>query len=209
MATPKDKYYEKMLETLVNDNNRNSALLSNEKLRQEVSKVMEEIEAEFECLNKITMDTSYQSPIQKKDTSTINDSAYYESDNQVDTISDSKKQVDPSSNPRVDTHITDRIKKLSIRKITLEPVVIGQDLVTSVRETSRKGLSLKSLKLLHTISVKEIFTDAACNITQVDRIAVRTPIRDIHRTPGFDLYVFSPSRGSNSSLDKWSMNIEP
>ena len=41
MATPKDKYYEKMLETLVDDNNRNGALLSNEKLRQEVSKLME------------------------------------------------------------------------------------------------------------------------------------------------------------------------
>ena len=32
MATPKDKYYEKMLETLVNENNRNSALLPNENL---------------------------------------------------------------------------------------------------------------------------------------------------------------------------------
>ena len=67
-----------MLETLVNDNNRNGALLSNEKLQQAVSKVMEETEAEFECLNEITMDTSFQSPIQKKDISTINDSVYNE-----------------------------------------------------------------------------------------------------------------------------------
>ena len=78
MATPNDKYYEKMLETLVDDNNRNCALLSNEKLRQAVSKVMEETEAEFECLNEITMDTSFQSPIQKKDISSIKNSAYYE-----------------------------------------------------------------------------------------------------------------------------------
>ena len=48
MATPKDKYYEKMLETVVDDNNRNGATLSNEKLRQAVNKVMEETEAEFE-----------------------------------------------------------------------------------------------------------------------------------------------------------------
>ena len=33
MATPKHKYYENMLEILVDDNNRNSAPLSNEKLR--------------------------------------------------------------------------------------------------------------------------------------------------------------------------------
>ena len=70
LATPKDKYYEKMLETLVDDNNRNGLLFSNEKLLQAVSKAMEETEAEFECLNKITMDTSFQSPIQKKDIST-------------------------------------------------------------------------------------------------------------------------------------------
>ena len=45
MTTPKEKYYENMLETLVDDNNRNGALLSNEKLQQAVSKVMEETEA--------------------------------------------------------------------------------------------------------------------------------------------------------------------
>ena len=45
MVTPKYKYYEKILETLVNDNNRNSETLSNEKLRQAVRKVMEEMEA--------------------------------------------------------------------------------------------------------------------------------------------------------------------
>ena len=62
MATPKDKNYEKMLETLVGDNNLKGALFSNEKLQQAVSKVMEGTEAEFECLHKIIMDTSFQSP---------------------------------------------------------------------------------------------------------------------------------------------------
>ena len=41
MAIPKDKYYRLFLETLVNDNNRNGALLSNEKLQQAVGNVME------------------------------------------------------------------------------------------------------------------------------------------------------------------------
>ena len=98
MATPKDKYYTKLLETLVDENNRNSAPLYNEKLRQAVSKVTEEKEAELERnVNKITMDTSFQSPAQKKDISTINDSGYNKSNNQVDKISDSKEQVDTSS----------------------------------------------------------------------------------------------------------------
>ena len=78
------------------------------------------------------MDTSFKSPVQKKDISTINDSGYYESDDQVNNIRDSKEQVDvssrsstnyaeqvdpksdPSSNPRVATHITNRIQKLLI-----------------------------------------------------------------------------------------------
>ena len=40
------------------------------------------------------MDILFQSPIQKKDISTINNSACYESDDQVDMISDSKEQDD-------------------------------------------------------------------------------------------------------------------
>ena len=80
------------MNTLVDDNNCKGAPLSNEKIRQTVSKVMEETEAEFERnINKITYDTSFQSPIQNKDISTINYSEYYESGNQVDKMSDSNK----------------------------------------------------------------------------------------------------------------------
>ena len=70
------------------------------------------------------MDTLFQSPVQNKDISTINDSRYNNSNDQVDKINDTKeqvdtssrsntdsaKQVDQSSNPRVDTHLTDRFK---------------------------------------------------------------------------------------------------
>ena len=97
------------------------------------------------------MDTSFQSPVQKKNISVINDSGYNESNDQVYKVSDSKEQVDTSSRsntdsaeqvdpsiyPRVDIHITDGIQKLLIGQIpvSFEPVVIGQDLVMSVRET--------------------------------------------------------------------------
>ena len=100
------------METLVDNNNRNGALFSNEKLLQAVSKVMGKTEAESEYRNEITMDISFQSRIQNKEISTMKNSANYESGDQVDTISDSKEQVDPSSGPRVDTQITDRILKL-------------------------------------------------------------------------------------------------
>ena len=169
---------------------------------------MEETEAEFEHnINEITCDTSFQSPILKKNVSTINDFVYYDLDKQIDTISDSNKQVDPSSNPRVDTNIINRIHKLSVRPILFDTDVIGQDLVTSVQETSINGLLLKSLNSLHTIFLKEIVTDAACNSAQVDRISVQSPSRAIHRTPGVNIDVLIPSRGSNSSFAKWLRNI--
>ena len=72
IAAQKDKYYNTLLKTLVDDNNRNGAPLSNEKLRQAVGKLMEETEAELERnMKKFTMDTSFESLItmnvQKKD----------------------------------------------------------------------------------------------------------------------------------------------
>ena len=45
MATPKDKYYNTLLNTLVDDNNCKGKPFSNEKLRLAVGKVMEETEA--------------------------------------------------------------------------------------------------------------------------------------------------------------------
>ena len=41
-------------------------------------------------INKITCNDLYQSPIKKKDVSTIRNSVYNESDEHVDTISDKK-----------------------------------------------------------------------------------------------------------------------
>ena len=101
MATPKDKYYNALLDTIVKDNNIKGEPLYNGKIRHAVSLVLEETEAEFERnYNKIKCDASFQSPILKKDLSTIKDSAYYELEYQVDTISDSNKHVDASIKPK-------------------------------------------------------------------------------------------------------------
>ena len=84
--------------------------MSNEKLKQSVSDVKEKLDTENERnTNKIKCYTSFQSPIQKNYLSKINDYVYYESDEEVDTISDSNKQVDPRSDQKSETHIVDRI----------------------------------------------------------------------------------------------------
>ena len=67
MSTPRDKYYEKMLETLVDYNDHRNAPLSNKKLRQEINTVMVETEEE-ECniipdANNVIMDNLCQYPV--------------------------------------------------------------------------------------------------------------------------------------------------
>ena len=157
--------------------------------------------------------------MQKKDVLTINDSVYFKSDEQVDTISYSNKQVDTSSDPKEETHISNIIHKWSVRQL-FEPAVIGvigQDLITNVQENSRVYLSLKSLSLLNTITPKAIVTGAACKSAQVDRNTRKTCTPDDRNiwnhirvgTLEVNEGVFSPSRGRNPSLTKWSRNIEP
>ena len=62
--------------------------------------------------------------MKNKDVSTINNSVYYESDDHVDTISDSSKQVDASNDPIKDTHIVNIINNLSVGVVSVEPSLI-------------------------------------------------------------------------------------
>ena len=59
-----------------------------------------------------------------EDVSKIKDSVYYELDEQVDTISDSNKQVDPRIDPMAETHIVDIVFNLSVVVGLFEPAVI-------------------------------------------------------------------------------------
>ena len=68
MATTKEKYYKKMLETLVDCNDCNNVPFSNTKLRQAVNKVMAEMKKKERDAkrnaNNVTMDTLFhQSPV--------------------------------------------------------------------------------------------------------------------------------------------------
>ena len=63
--------------------------------------------------------------MKKKDVSTINDSVYNESDEHVDTISVSSKQVNPRNDPIKETHIFDGVRTFSTGFRLLEPAVIG------------------------------------------------------------------------------------
>ena len=85
--------------------------------------------------------------MKKKDVSKINDSVYYYSDEQVDTISDSNKQVNPRNNPIIEAHIDDRVRNLSVGVGTFQTAfVTGGRIgpVTNILENSRVELPLRS-----------------------------------------------------------------
>ena len=67
MATPKDKYYTKLLETEIDYNNNHNAQFSNEKLQQAISTFMAETEEEEldakRNSNNVTINTFCQSPV--------------------------------------------------------------------------------------------------------------------------------------------------
>ena len=98
--------------------------------------------------------------MKKKDVSTINYSIYKESDEHVDTIGDSRKQVDARNDPIKETHIINRVSTLSIVVGYLELAVIGiigqgsTDLVTHVLTNSSEQLSMTSLSPLNTFQSK-------------------------------------------------------
>ena len=115
-----------MIYTLVKDNNLRVGPLYNQNIQKSASDVIEETEAEFERnYNKIMCDTSYKSPMINKDVLTIKDLVYYESDEHVDTICDSSKQIDASNNPIKDTHIVKGVNNLSVGVVPVDPAIIG------------------------------------------------------------------------------------
>ena len=103
---------------------------------------------------------------------TINDSVYYESDEHVDTISDSNKQVDPRNDPIAETHIVDRVCRSSVAAGLFEPaVVIGGSIgpVTNVLDNLSVDLPLDSLSPLNTNQSKAFVTGSQCKSVGVNR----------------------------------------
>ena len=145
--------------------------------------------------------------MKKKYVSTINDSAYYESDERIDTISASRKQVDQINDPIAETHIVDRVCTLLVWVGLFDPaVVVGRSIVpvTTVLDNLIMELALGS----------------QCNSIRVNRnILNRTSphSRNIRRnnswigTPRVNKGIFSPIHDlkKTSILQSFMGIIEP
>ena len=141
MANPKEKYYPKVLETIIDYNDHHNAPFSTEKIQQAIRTVMEETEEEesdAKCnANNVTIDSFCQSPVM---TNTQGNIENVPNERQISpeilaetikgfkvltlqsTINNSSfyrseedyTESDPNSDLKVDTHTSDRKK----RKVT-------------------------------------------------------------------------------------------
>ena len=119
-----------MTKSIIKANIGSDGKICNEKIQQAVFDLIAELYLENERnINNITCEDVYTSPMKNKDTKAINDLVYHESDEHVDAISDSSKQVDASYEPITDTHIVEGIHNLSVGAISAEPDVIGVGII--------------------------------------------------------------------------------
>ena len=130
MATSEQyEYYKDMTKSLIKANIEGGKLC-NEKIQQAVIDLGAELNLEHERkINNISCDNEYTSPMKKEKVSTINDSVYYESDENAYTISASSKPIDASNEPITDTQIVEGINNLSVGILSVEPVVIGVGII--------------------------------------------------------------------------------
>ena len=180
-----------------------------------------DVENEYN-INNITCDDLYWSPMKKKDVSTINDSVYNESDEHLDMISDSRKQVDPRNDPIKETHIVDGFHTLSIRVGPLEPDVIGiirqesTDLITHVLTNYSKQLYMKSSSPLNTFQSKPFVIGSQYESVGGNRNIICTSIDSRNSmgnhsrigTPGVNRDIFGPSSNTTSNLLSCTGSIE-
>ena len=80
-STARERYYDKLAESLIKAKVRSDGTINNDELNKEITKLRSEEEAGHERnINNMTQVDEYKSPGKNKDASTINDSSYHNSD---------------------------------------------------------------------------------------------------------------------------------
>ena len=145
---------------------------------------------------------------EKERNNTIKYSVYYESDEHVNTISDSSKQVDARNEPIKETHIVDGINNLSVGVVSVEPAVIGigiigqgitqgainggtnigSNLVTNVLTKSSKILFDTNTFQLNTLQSKALVIGPQDESMKSDNMIIGTP-SDSRNIRGGDISV--------------------
>ena len=122
----RERYYNQLIKILINSNVGSDGTINNDKINQAITDLEAKTKEGHERnINAVTQVDEYKSPGKNNDTSTINDSAYYKSNEHEVEISDSIKQVEASKERTTKTHIVDRFRKLSGVSVKLAVTRLG------------------------------------------------------------------------------------
>ena len=95
----------------------------------------------------------------------INDSAYYESDEQKFEISDSSEQIEASKEPITDTHIGDRFRNLSVGIVSVKPAAVRVEIISW---GITKGVIIGGTSIVKNV-VTDVLTDSSKIIFKTDK----------------------------------------
>ena len=133
-----------MANNIIEANVGSDKTINNDDLHKAITILKSEEEARHEHnINNMTQQDGYKSPWKDKDATTVNDTvndtAYTFLNSWNDDISGSSKHVDmskqpikdtqTSKEPVTDTHIVDRVCKLSVGTTNVDPVVTGVGII--------------------------------------------------------------------------------
>ena len=161
----KERYYDQLAKILINSNVRSDGTINNDKLNEAITQLKSEKEAEHErnILN-MKQVNEYMSPRKNKYASTVNDSAYHNSDEYEDKISDLSKQVDASKDPISDTYV----RNTSVGTTSVDPDVIGVGIIVRWGRGINQGMINRGTGIISSNIITDILTDSSKMILKSD-----------------------------------------
>ena len=125
-----ERYFDQLTKSLINSNVESDRTIKNDKINQAITDFKSEAEEGHERnIDDMTQVDEYKLPRKNEDASTINNLAYYKSDENKVEISDSSKHVEASKEPITDTHIDDRVCNLLNAIVSVKPAVTGVGII--------------------------------------------------------------------------------
>ena len=112
--------------------------------------------------NKLDMSQvdDYKSPWKDKDASTVNDSAYHNSEEYNDEISDLSKQVEVSKEPTTDTHIFNKVRNLSVGTTSVDPSATIVGIIGQGGRGITQGMIQGGTSIISSNVIKDVLTIA-------------------------------------------------
>ena len=154
----RERYYDQLAKSIINSNVGSDGPINNDKLNLAITQLKAEKEAGHKRnILDITQVDEYMLPGENKYASTVNDSAYHNSYEYEDKISDSSKQVEASKEPITYTHV----RNTSVGTTSVDPAVIGVGIIGRGGCGITQGMINGGTGIIESNVVTDVLTDSS------------------------------------------------